>query len=182
VAADGARQVQHGRDATAAGAGEPGIMVGIGTAGWREPVRVTQPFVQRPSAEQHLTGAAQPGDRLTLLVGPARWVLQQRPAGVLDQLRGGSWRTRASGPGRATPAARRVLFQAARRTSSMAASASLTMWKGSAHTYEDGACASSAAARRSWHSLPLNPTTPAPAHHPTHRNPSSPRFRSSPEP
>jgi hypothetical protein len=161
VAADGARQVQHGRDATAAGAGEPGIMVGIGTAGWREPVRVTQPFVQRPSAEQHLTGAAQPGDRLTLLVGPARWVLQQRPAGVLDQLRGGSWRTRASGPGRATPAARRVLFQAARRTSSTAALASLTMWKGSAHTYEDGACASSAAARRSWHSLPLNPTTPA---------------------
>jgi hypothetical protein len=156
-------------------------MVGIGTAGWREPVRVTQPFVQRPSAEQHLTGAAQPGDRLTLLVGPARWVLQQRPAGVLDQLRGGSWRTRASGPGRATPAARRVLFQAARRTSSTSVVGQLDDVEGvGAHLRGRRVrvlCSSPAQLAL----LTAQPNDTSPAHHPTHRNPRSPRFRSSPE-
>jgi hypothetical protein len=109
VAADGARQVQHGRDAGAAGAGEPGVQVGVGTAAWGQPVQVAQRFLQDPGAEQDMAGAAQLGDRLALAVGPASRVFQQRPAGVFDQLGSGvladaGQRSRAGDPGGAAGA------------------------------------------------------------------------------
>jgi hypothetical protein len=63
--------------------------VGVGTAGWWEPVHVTQFLLEHPGAEQDVAGAAQPDDGVALAVGPARWVFEQRPAGVVDQLRGG---------------------------------------------------------------------------------------------
>ena len=88
-----------------------------------------------------MAGAAQLGDGLTLMVGPARRVFEQRPAVCLTSWDGGVLADPGQWAGGVTPAVRRVLFQAARRTSSTAALASLMMWNGSAHTLACGAWA-----------------------------------------
>jgi len=82
-------QGDHRWDAAAAGAGQPGIQVRIGVTPGGEPVQVAELLFQRPGAEQHMAGAAEPVKELLLGGGQAAGVFQQCPAGVLDQVGGG---------------------------------------------------------------------------------------------
>jgi hypothetical protein len=104
-----------------------------------KPVQIAELFFEHPGTEQDVTCAAELLDHLALPGGPTGGFFEQRPTGVLDELRGGILTHSADGLGRETLAAWRAVFHSARRTSSSAWLASLTTWEGSAQTRTCGA-------------------------------------------
>jgi hypothetical protein len=84
VLADGLGELDHGGDAGAAGAGQPGVEVGRGLAGVGQPVQVAQGFLDLVGAPEHVPGGAELGEHGFLGGLEVGGVLQQCPAAVFD--------------------------------------------------------------------------------------------------
>jgi len=120
VLAEGSGEREHRGDPGAAGSGEPGVEVGVGSPTRWEPVEVAEFFFEAPG--QNSTCRARRSWTIW-----SRWVLVHVPGSFssahrvcLSSWAAGSCRTLVIGVGRATPALLRAVFHAARRTSSTA--------------------------------------------------------------